>query len=639
MFPAHIETHHNKPFNIFAMKTTKFLVGIISLIMLFIMNETSAQQWSNNGNHIYNTNTANVGIGTGALFTPTEKLHINNASNTASIMAESSWGGTSGMHALGYFRIKNTASGDMFNMVLRKNGTVHEMLQSCYDATAGLWREYAYYNYGTRKYEMRSGILDAEFLNSGNFLLSNAGNVGIKTTSPAANLHVAETSPSYTALFGTSIAPWQMGTNVAVGNDNGDAVIYVGQASLREGYLLWEYNATPADAYFSIGTYNGSNNLVLQQFGSKVGIRTATPQALLDVFTDDNSNARLGFTNAISNYFYHSEDPADGDGQAAVFGYRTHTSQSNGSEYANYGVNSAIRGYNIWGDEYSFGTCGFNDLDYSRCGGVMGGYSYGAFWGSLGYKDSGNTIYGGYFTTSTTGVGKSSLGAHINIGLGAWGDLFGADIHGKVYGTFTEGENYALFSNGVVYKNNLDVNLQENGNGTNTPLYTNVATKVTVMTSGIATLSGGKVSIVFDQSFRQCVSTEEPVIVTVTPIGKCNGVFLADVTGTGCSVAEVNDGKSSVTVNYIAIGKRAGYEEPQLAKEVIEPGYVGKLARGLHNDNDLKTNGEGLYYENGQLVVGIHPSTLPDPNKTEEKLTLKQANDNYSGGIEAGRNR
>jgi hypothetical protein len=98
-------------------------------------------QWSYNGNHIYNSNTGNVGIGTGALFTPTDKLHVNNGSNIAGLMAESSYTGAS-MRAVGYFRIKNTATGDLFNMVLRKNGANHEMLQSCYDATTSLWREY-----------------------------------------------------------------------------------------------------------------------------------------------------------------------------------------------------------------------------------------------------------------------------------------------------------------------------------------------------------------------------------------------------------------------------------------------------------------------------------------------------------------
>ncbi|MEI6750124.1 MAG: hypothetical protein WCM93_13270, partial [Bacteroidota bacterium] len=46
-----------------------------------------------------------------------------------------------------------------------------------------------------------------------------------------------------------------------------------------------------------------------------------------------------------------------------------------------------------------------------------------------------------------------------------------------------------------------------------------------------------------------------------------------------------------------------------------DAGYTRNMTRGLHNDADTKTNGEGLYYENGQLIVGIHPSVLPDPDK------------------------
>ena len=239
----------------------------------------------------------------------------------------------------------------------------------------------------------------------------------------------------------------------------------------------------------------------------------------------------------------------------------------------------------------------------------------------MGYKNSGGTTYGGYLTSYGSGGGKDSQ-ANTGIGLGAWGDLMGADIHGKVYGVYAEGENYAMYSNGVVFKNNLDVHLQENGTGTNTVLYTHVSTDATIQTCGVATLSNGTKSIEFDQAFSASVSSEAPVIVTVTPVGNSNGVYLSEVSGNGITVVENNGGKSNVTVNYIAIGKRAGYENPSLPPEVIDAAYTNNIARGLHNDADTQTNGEGLYYENGQLVVGIHPSTLPDPNKPSEETVL-----------------
>ena len=77
-------------------------------------------------------------------------------------------------------------------------------------------------------------------------------------------------------------------------------------------------------------------------------------------------------------------------------------------------------------------------------------------------------------------------------------------------------------------------------------------------------------------------------------------------------------------VYYIAVGIRAGYENPQLAQEIIDAGYVDKMKRGLHDDGDVLTKGEGLYYENGQLIVGVHPSTLPDPDKPQESRVNPQ---------------
>ncbi|MFH1120718.1 MAG: hypothetical protein V1775_12925 [Bacteroidota bacterium] len=440
------------------------------------------------------------------------------------------------------------------------------------------------------------------------------GNVGIRTVTPDALFHVAEAGPGYTGLFGTPISGYTTGTNVSVGDDNANAIVYVGQGASNKGFLIWHYNATPANAYFSLGTYSGNNAMILQEAGGKVGIGTTAPTSLLDVHYDANAYNLLGYTNAYTNYFYHSELDSDGDGQAAIYGFRTRSAASDGSGYGAHNSNSAIKGYSFWGDQYSFGTSGFNYNDFARSGGVLGANQGAAFWGALGYKNSGNITYGGYFTSYTSGAGKSAQ-ANTGIGIGAWGDLIGADIHGKVYGIYAEGENYAMFSNGDVYKNKLDVHLQDNGTGANTVLYTNVSTDVTVQTSGVATLSNGRAGIAFDPSFAASVSIEAPVIVTVTPIGNSNGVYLAEVSGSGFTVVENNNGKSNVTVNYIAIGKRAGYEHPNLPQEVIEVGYTNKMAKGLHNDADTETNGQGLYYENGELVVGIHPSAMPDPYK------------------------
>jgi len=443
------------------------------------------------------------------------------------------------------------------------------------------------------------------------------GNVGIGNVSPQATLHVNRTASVPTGIFGTPLTTYTAGTNVSVGDDVATSLIYVGQGADNKGFLLWSYNSDPVGAHFGIGSYAGNNPLVLQEAGGNVGIGTSIPSSKLQIQYNTSNLTYLGYSSITENYLFHAELESEGDGQTALYAYRNRNTQNDGTGYNYYSCNTAMKSYSFWGDSYSFGTAGFNYCDYARSGGILGGQAYASFWGALGYKNSGSIGYGGYFTSYTSGAGKSAQ-ADIGIGVGAWGDLFGADIHGKVYGTYTEGGNYALFANGDVYRNKLDIHLQENGTMTQTVLYTNVSTDVTVQTCGTATLSSGTATVAFDEAFIASVSQDAPVIVTVTPTGRSNGVYLSDVSSKGFTMVENNDGKSNVSVNYIAIGKRAGYEHPVLPKEVTDASYTKNLEKGLHNDSDTQTNGEGLYYENGQLVVGVHPSSLPDPNRPKE---------------------
>ncbi len=550
-------------------------------------------QWLNNGSSIY-YNSGNVGIGTN---TPSAPLHVakNSSGNTA-------------LFGSNILAVPNTTSVSIGN----NTGEALLYVGQSDDNTGFL-----VWNYNPDPAQARFYVGTFSGLNP--LILQPAGGkTAVGNIIPEGMLHVAKVSGTPTGIFGTPLSNFNSVTNLSVGDDAGTALMYVGQSTDNKGFLIWNQNPIPADAQFWVGTYNGSNPLILQPAGGNVGIGTLTPGSRLQVNYNENGQSYLGYSIYNPNYFYHVEDPVNSYGQSNIYAFRTRISQNDGFGYAHYYSNSAVKGFSFWGDLYSFGTSGFNYNDYTRCGGVLGADQGGFYWGSLGYKNSGNTTYGGYFTSYTSGAGKGSQ-ASIGIGLGAWGDLMGADIHGKIYGIYAEGGNYAMYNNGVVFKNNLDVHLQENGTETNTVLYTTVSTDVTVQTSGYATLSDGKVSIDFDPAFAAAVSAETPVVVTVTPTGSSNGVYLAEVSGKGFKVAENNNGKSSVTISYIAIGKRAGYENPNLPREVISADYNRNLARGLHNDADTQTDGEGLFYDNGNLMVGVHPSTLPDPNKPSEE--------------------
>lgn len=321
--------------------------------------------------------------------------------------------------------------------------------------------------------------------------------------------------------------------------------------------------------------------------------------------------AKRELTGNYAGYFSHSGAPSDYVRQFAINASMTNSLLNDGSGYLFLGENSGgIRSLNSYGARYTFGVAAWNYNDDNRCGGVLGCQANATHWGALGYKDSGSNPYGGYFTSNTTGTGKSTSGPTAEgIGIGAWGGLMGADIHGGVYGIYAEGENFALYTNGAIYADGPVVQLQDGGGRDRTALYSSTSTQMTVMTSGQGRLTDGKCAIAFDEDFRNVISQDMPLVITVTPMGPTNGVYVMTSGINGFSVEENNDGESECMFSYIVIGQRAGYEQPQLAGEVISGTFDTSIRQGLHDDSDTQTEGKGLYYQGGRLVTDMPPAT------------------------------
>jgi hypothetical protein len=546
------------------------LFSCITILIVIMGIQNVSGQWSYNGTHIYNTNSGNVGIGTN---TPGSLLYVSKNMTEPSIA------------------IRNTGG---------SGGATYSMID---DASGANWKFKAT-SLGGFKIRDHANSLDVITF------APASGYVGIGKSIPGYRLDV----DGYFRLDNTVDYSFLI---LDHNHDMGQSGLWFTNLGNDRAWIYYDEDENLLK--FSANNEPTADHALVITNTSNVGIGTGTPSSKLEIYPNSNYYVELGrSSNNHRNYFYNNELAADGGPQSAIYAFRTRDAQNNGTGYGYLQGNNAIKAYDYYGDMYCFGIAGYNYLIYNRSGGVFGGRDDANNWGSLGYKNSSSAYYGGYFSSYTTGGGKAGQQALTGVGIGAWGDLFGADIHGKLYGVYAEGEHYAMFSNGIVYKNDLDVHLQDNGSGKNTALYTYVSTDVCVQTSGIVTLSSGSANIQFDPAFTSIVSASEPVVVTVTPIGECNGIHLNSVSASGFSVAENNAGKSNVTVNYIAIGRRAGYENPSLAAELIDAQYTTKLSQGLHADADTQTNGQGLYYENGQLVVGIHPSTLRDPGTRQE---------------------
>ncbi len=438
----------------------------------------------------------------------------------------------------------------------------------------------------------------------------NYGNMGIGLDVPNARLHVANSPYSRTAVFGSEAGNLTSNTNVSIGSTDSDARLFIGKDEADFGEIIWRHSPNPSEGYLSISS-KGSPTLSLQESGGGVGVGTSLPRSRFEVYTNSSNYVQLGRDANQSNYFLQYQQPENGIDQAALSVTRDRFSSTPGYDYYSSTTNTAFKAYSYWGDPYTFAITGYNWNDYGRSGSVFGADNAANYFGVLAYKNSGNTNFGGYFTNSTNGAGKATQ-AKTGIGIGAWGELFGADIHGEVYGIYAEGGDYALYADGTTFQTGPQVHLQQNGTEQQTVLYSNVSTDMTVQTSGFAELSSGKATITFDEAFINAVSPDFPVVVTVTPMGLTQGLYLTETSTSGFGVAEAGDAKSNTRFAFIAIGKRAGYENPVIPSEVTRTDYSEKISRGLHNDADTKSEGEGLYYENGKLSVGKHPSTNVD---------------------------
>jgi hypothetical protein len=589
--------------------------------------------WATSGNDIYNTNTDNVGIG---ISSPISKLHVSGSSTgnvavfrnniAAGTGAEISVSGPESPTALAL--VTSNAAGSVSGVAIDFNGTQSGGTARTSGRISGFLTNPASATEGALTFHTRSsGILTERMRinGDGNIILSPYN--GVLTERPIYHNYSASMN-ALNASGTTSLAMYYIENNYA-GNGWGLSAGMNSSSASTSSYGVYGFNY--GTGYGVYGRNYNSGGIGARGINNSVGNYGDLGTPSYGVYGYHNTG-NYGYIGS-SNYGSYGYLASTNVGDYGVYGYGPHTSGVDGTGYGPFNTLGGVKGYCFWGNPYTFGVAGYSYLDYNRSGGCFGSNYSGTIWGAMGYRTETGALYGGYFTSLFVVPGDlSNTGSTAtNIGLGSWGDLFGADIHGRIYGLYAEGNNYALYTNGAAFKNNLDVHLQDTQSSNMAVLYTNVSTDVTVQTSGYTTLSGGEALIEFDDNFKKVVSSEIPIVVTVTPMGECRGVYVAKVDRNGFRVVENNKGESSVEVSFIAIGRRAGYERPQLPPEVIASDYVDKLARGLHNDGDTQSKGEGLYYENGQLLTGIHSSTLPPSKPSEDPGMIKMAVPEKSG--------
>lgn len=369
-------------------------------------------------------------------------------------------------------------------------------------------------------------------------------------------------------------------------------------------YLTTDNNGDISAVAFPGVTGSGNANYLTKWTSTGTGIMNSLVQ-------DNGTSVSVNYPIQGSSqlFVYRQQNTAVGDGQATIYGYRDRNTQNQGTNYGQSGSNTALTGMSFWGDDYSFGVGGWNYNDFVRTGGVIGSEIYAAYWGALGYKSAATQFYGVYATTAlTVGSGYLPSSEVVGIGGGFFGNLVGSVSKGEVVGQFNTGELFASYNSGNTYTTGKNIELVKTANEAKTPVYALTSVEAKIYTNGTAQLVNGEVYIAFDENYKSLLG-ENPV-VTVTPNGNCNGVYIASVDKNGFTVKELNSGTHTVAISWISVGNRVDNRLEEATKMVSAPEFDRNVQQVLISDANTDATAEGMWWDGTTIRFGKIPAHL-----------------------------
>jgi hypothetical protein len=279
-------------------------------------------------------------------------------------------------------------------------------------------------------------------------------------------------------------------------------------------------------------------------------------------------------------------------------------------------------------DVYQFGVIGDilllgTSTQPDATGGVLGTNASGGF-GILGYKSKNGTtfsVYGGSQagTINAGNTGKNSGNSQPNntIGIGVNSGFMGGYVKGNEYGLISSGDEFGMYVQGNTITNEPIVQLTDTNNAQRTISYTATSIEVDVTTRGTGKLTNGESFITFKEAFKNLVSSEEGINITITPMGETNGVYISKVTSEGFYVKENRNGSSNVSFNWTAIGTRKGYEKGVEISDTVLSNNFDKNMNGVMNNDGGKEEGTPIYFDGNQIRFERMPEGIIQYNKKE----------------------
>ncbi|NDI99984.1 hypothetical protein GWA97_12915 [Flavobacterium sp. LaA7.5] len=442
-----------------------------------------------------------------------------------------------------------------------------------------------------------------------NLAVAQTGNVGIGTNTPnsSAQLDISSTDK------GLLIPRMTETQRNAIATPASGLMIY--QTDNTPGFYYYNGTTWGSVAPASTGgvTGTGNNNYITKWTtgGSVIG-----NSLMQDNGTSLSINAFP--TPSIQLYVYRQQLTVNGDGQHTLMGYRDRNSQNDGTSYSQVASNTGATGTSFWGDQYSFGTGGWNYNDFTRCGGVIGSEISGNYWGSLGYKNSGSVTYGVYATNAMgTGAGYMAPGTQTGIGAGFYGGVMGGWVRGEVLGFTSAGEVYASYNVGNEYTSGFQADIVTGDSGRNVA-YASTSTKLKVADDGYAQLANGTATVAYTQEFMDLMDKNQRPVITVTPIGSPVGLYIQSINKNGFTVATIDGSVANVEFSWAASAKRIDAAKAQLPEMLKNSQFDENLKGTMFNENNKEQNAAPMWWDGKQLRTDAAPKT-PRPRIESEK--------------------
>lgn len=303
-----------------------------------------------------------------------------------------------------------------------------------------------------------------------------------------------------------------------------------------------------------------------------------------------------------------------------------YSSTGSGTSFNLSANRNGVEGNSLATGNYKFGVSGVGGIS-TRSGGVLGNDG-NVRWGALGYFANSGIDYSiyGFGTAVFTGVAagrlsssnSGSVEANNQVGLGIYGGVMGGWIKGLVYGTNFSGQKYGVYVHGNTITNTKYVQLNNTSSSeVRIPSYATTALTNELTSKGKISLVNGQAIVTFDAKLMELCDLSS-LVITATPMGNCNGVFIDDINQNGFTIKEINNGSHNVSVSFIISGTlKQATEFTEV--DILNQQYETNMNGVMHNDYDSETEGTPIWYDGQNVRHDIVDEELTGVKKQKEE--------------------